>query len=136
RVDRGVVVVGGGDHDRAGGQRLGERGLLVLLILRLGRFRGFVVDLGGLILRLGGALGGRLLGSSLLGRCLRGRNRRSGVFDLGSLDLCSRSLLGGRPGLLGRGRSHVSPFTERCTRSGPFRTLVRPLSSSITKIDA
>src|SRR5690606_2839241 len=136
------ILVRGGDDDRAGGKRLGERGLLVLLlILGLGRFDGLVVDLGSLVLLLRralhrGALGGRLLGGSLLRRSLRSGVCDLGGLDLGSLVLCICSLLGGRPGLLGRGRSHVSPFTERCTRSGPFRTLVRPLSSPIAEIDA
>ena len=56
---------------------------------------------------------------SLLHRC--------GGVDLGGLRV---GCVGRRrPGLLGRGRSHVSPFTEPITGPGTFRTLVRPLSS-------
>src|SRR5690606_9484365 len=115
-------------------ERLGEDRLLALLVVAVvdlvGRgVRGLVVDslfgVVALLLRRSllrrRLLGGRLLGGRLLGGSI---HRRLDGLGLDGFGFGLR-----RPGLLGRGRSHVSPFTERRARPGTFRTLVRPLSS-------
>src|SRR5690606_33773407 len=119
-VDRDVFFVFGGEHDGAGRKRLGESRLLVVVVVVLDNTvwhsLGDGVIVGSLF-----ALGRCLLGWSLLGcGLLRGCGRFG--LDRVSVGHVRRGLRS--PGVLGRGRSHVSPFTGQHVGPGTFRTLV------------
>lgn len=118
-VDRDVLVVVRRDDDRAGRQRLGELRLAVVVVLVVAR--GIVVRGGGGLVFFDDVIRLLLLDrSALRGRALGGGLRSSLLFDLGlhvEVGVVG-SLL--RPGFVGRGRSHVSPFTERQSPPGHF----------------